>query len=181
MDTGRLQALNEAEPDSLKHVLRPWHERNNGSLPELESDADEQLLLKIPFTSPVGIRSLCVIGGGDTQNPATIKAFINKELMDFETAEAATGKAVQQVFELVERNPNGDVEYPTKYTKFQNVSTLWLLVQRNFGADTTRIRYIGLKGTFTRYKREAVHTVYEARATKASKDVMNAQHNQYAM
>lgn len=178
VDTNSTIALNEATPNSLPNVLRPWHQRCDPSLPILRSDADEQLLLKIPFISPVGIRSICVIGAGDAENPATMKAFINNEAMDFSTAESA--KPVQ-VFELVERNPEGAVEYSTKYTKFQNVSTLWLFISRNFGADVTEIRYIGLKGVFSRYKREAVHTVYESRPMKAAEDVKNTQQNRFAM
>lgn len=178
VDNNDLMALNEAEPNSLVNVLRPWHQRCDTSLPTLRSDADEQLLLKIPFVSPVGIRSFCIIGAGDRENPATVKAFVNLEVMDFSTAESA--KPVQ-TFELVERNAEGEVEYPTKFTRFQNVHTLWLFITRNFGAPVTEIRYIGLKGIYTQYKREAVHTVYESRPSKASEDVKNTQANRFAM
>lgn len=168
VDMNALQCLNESVPDSLRHVLRPWHKRCDPSLPQLVSDADEQLLLCIPFVSPVKIKSLCVIGPGDVENPAKISAFLNVEVMDFSTAEAMRPV---QTWELVERNVDGAVEYPTKYTKFQNVSKLWLFVQDNFGGDVTKIMYIGLKGEFTKYRREAVHTVYESRPLKAPKDV----------
>ncbi|CDF35918.1 unnamed protein product [Chondrus crispus] len=169
IDTNALKCLNEAQPNSLKHVLRPWHQRCDASLPMLVSDADEQLLMCIPFTSPIKLKSICIIGGGDVENPAKMSAFINNETMDFGNAEQTTPV---QTWELVERNVEGAVEYPTKYTKFQNVSKLWLFVSENFGAEVTRIMYIGLRGEFTKYKREAVHTVYESRPLKAAKDVM---------
>lgn len=168
VDTNGLICLNELEPNSLQHVLRPWHERNNPSLPILTSDADEQLLMCIPFTSPVKIKSVCVIGAGDVENPAKLAAFVNNESMDF--AEAESSRAVQE-WDLVERNVDGSVEYPTKFTKFQNVSKLWLFVKSNFGGEVTKVMYVGLKGEFTKYKREAVHTVYESRPLKAAKDV----------
>ena len=168
VDTTRLSCLNEAEPDSLKRVLRPWDQRTDTSLPLLTSDADEQLLMCIPFTSPVKIRSICVIGAGGPENPAAMKAFVNHESMDFSSAD--TTRAVQE-WQLVERNPMGDVHYPTKYTKFQNVSVLWLYVTSNFGADVTKIQYIGLRGSSTKYRREAVKTAYEVQPTASTREI----------
>ncbi len=55
----------------------------------------------------------------------------------------------------------------------QNVSKLWLFVPSNFGGDITKIMYIGFKGEFTKYRREAVQAVYESRPLKAAKDVRN--------
>ena len=57
-----------------------------------------------------------------------------------------------------------EVEYPTQFSKFQNVSRLSLFVADNYGADHTRIYYIGLNGVSTNYKREAVQAVYELQA-----------------
>ena len=57
------------------------------------------------------------------------------------------------------------------FTKFQNISKLWLYVSDNFGADETKIMYVGFKGEFTKYRREAVQAVYESRPQKAAKDV----------
>lgn len=168
VDTLRLLCLNEEVPNSLPNVLRPWNERLDTSLPILCSDADEQLLMCIPFTSPVKIRSICIIGAGDIENPAHVRAFINNQTMDFGEAESA--KPVQ-TWDLVEKNNEGRVEYPTRFTKFQNVTKLWLYVRSNFGGDVTKIMYLGLKGEFTKYRREAVHTVYESRPMKAAKDV----------
>lgn len=164
----RVICLNEAEPNSGPRVLRPWHARLDENLPKLESDADEQLLLCIPFLAPVKIKSICVIGGGDIQNPAEMRAFKNAEALDFSGAE---GMTPVQSWELVESNPLGEIEYPTKYSKFQNVSTLWLFFPRNFGGETSLIQYIGLKGEYTLYKREAVEAVYESRPLAAPKKI----------
>lgn len=172
VNTDALICLNEAEPNSLKHVLRPWHKRCDSSLPILRSDADEQLLMCIPFISPVKIKSICIIGAGDVVNPAKMSAFINVETLDFDNAESMRPV---QAWDLTERNVEGRIEYPTKYTKFQNVSKLWLFISHNFGGEVTEVMYLGLKGEFTKYKREAVHTVYESRPMKASEDVKNMQ------
>ncbi|KOB88815.1 hypothetical protein PFDG_03668, partial [Plasmodium falciparum Dd2] len=47
-------------------------------------------------------------------------------------------------------------------TSLFNVSYLTLYFYENYGADTTKIFYIGLKGVGTNYIRKAVETVYEA-------------------
>ncbi len=116
VDTLRLICLNEKRQDSLKDVLRPWDQRLDTSLPTLDSDADEQLLMCIPFTNPVKIKAICVIGGGDEENPARMSAYVNNEVMDFSTAE--TTKPIQ-TWELTRRNNEGKIEYPTRFTKFQ--------------------------------------------------------------
>lgn len=53
-----------------------------------------------------------------------------------------------QEFEL-HRNPNGELEYSTKVVQFSSVHHLSLHFPSNFGADSTRIYYIGLKGEFS--------------------------------
>jgi PITH domain len=168
VDTDRVLCLNESEPQSGPRVLRPWHLRLEASLPQLTSDADEQLLLCLPFTTPVKIKSICVIGAGGSENPAEMKAFINVETLDFSEAERATPA---QTWELVEENTRGEVDYPTKFSRFQNVSKLWLFFSRNFGGDVSRIMYIGLKGEYTLHKREAVVSTYESRPLAAPKKV----------
>lgn len=168
VDTARLVCLNEERRDSLKDVLRPWHERLNPSLPTLDSDTDEQLLMCIPFVASVKIKSICVIGGGDEENPARMSAFINREVMDFSTAENT--RPVQE-WQLSRHNIDGRVEYPTRISKFQNVNKLWLFIPKNFGAEKTSIVYIGLKGEFTRHRREVLPTLGEAKQVKTSEDV----------
>lgn len=162
IDTTKLMCLNEKEPDSMKNIVRPFEDRLKTDLPVLVSDVDEQLLMYVPFVSPVKMTSICIIGPGDDENPAQMKAFINREGLDFSNVEQM--KSVQE-WDLIRQN-DGTVVYPTHRTKFMNVSNLWLFIPKNFGAEKTSVMYLGIKGEFTRHKREAVHTVYEAQATK---------------
>jgi hypothetical protein len=165
VDMGGVACLNEAEPASGARVLRPWDARLDAGLPVLRSDCDEQLLLRVPFVAPVRIKSLCVIGGGGEESPAEVRAFVNREAMDFSSAEG--GECVQSWELVADGNADGAVEYPTRYSRFQSVSVLWLFFSRNFGAETTVVRYLGLKGEYTQYKREAVRAVYESRPLAA--------------
>lgn len=45
-------------------------------------------------------------------------------------------------------DPQGKLDYPTKASKFQNLHSLTIYVKDNYGADTTKIHYIGLSGEF---------------------------------
>ena len=56
------------------------------------------------------------------------------------------------------------LEYPTRYTKFQGVSSLTIHFPRNFrDSGTLSLHFIGLKGESTQNRREPIGTfVYEA-------------------
>ena len=159
IDTTGVTALNEAEHGACRRVFKPWDTRLDPG-PALESEEDDpQLLIHVPFTCPVKIRALTVMGGADGSAPSQLRAFVNREGFDFSDAEQT---APVQQWDLAD-DPIGAIEYPTQFSKFQNVSRLTLYIPENHGADHTVITYIGLSGVSTRYKREAVATVYELR------------------
>ncbi|KHJ81183.1 hypothetical protein OESDEN_19131, partial [Oesophagostomum dentatum] len=55
------------------------------------------------------------------------------------------------------------VDYPLKAAKFSNVSHLTLHVQSNFGAEQTKIYYIGLRGEYLAdFRQQITVTTYEA-------------------
>jgi hypothetical protein len=65
------------------------------------------------------------------------------------------GAPADQEFNL-EKDPNGLLEYNTKVTAFSSVYHLSMHFPTNFGAETTRIYYIGLKGEFSEAQRQGV-------------------------
>eukprot|EP01006_Ploeotia_vitrea_P003921 TRINITY_DN113507_c0_g1_i1.p1 TRINITY_DN113507_c0_g1~~TRINITY_DN113507_c0_g1_i1.p1 ORF type:complete len:227 (-),score=34.74 TRINITY_DN113507_c0_g1_i1:163-819(-) len=161
IDVTKVRALNESVPDACKTVFKPYQDRLD-TTKCVHSDADEELIIHIPFTEVVKLHSICIIGGDDGEAPSAMKAFINREdVVDFEMAQAV--KPVQE-WELAEDHQQGQVEYPTKYSKFSGVRDLTLFFPANFGADITTIYYIGLKGESTNMKNRnaIVNTVYEA-------------------
>ncbi|CAL9186203.1 unnamed protein product [Musa hybrid cultivar] len=125
----------------------------------LESnDGDPELLVFIPFTSDVKIKSISVVGGSGGTSPSKMRAFINRDGIDF--SDAQNMQPVQE-WDLNE-NLQGLLEYQTRYSRFQGVGNLTLHFPDNFGGDTTQIYYIGLKGEATQLKRDVVATiVYE--------------------
>ncbi|XP_068648639.1 uncharacterized protein [Aristolochia californica] len=159
IDLSKASALNESIAGSVKSVFKPWEQRLNFSEGFLESnDGDPELLVFIPFTSDVKIKSISIIGGAEGKSPSKMRAFINRDGIDFSDAQNMT--PVQE-WDLVE-NLQGVLEFQTRYSRFQGVASLTLHFSENFGADSTQIYYIGLRGEATQLKRGVVATiVYE--------------------
>ncbi|KAL5707987.1 hypothetical protein ACHQM5_018830 [Ranunculus cassubicifolius] len=156
IDITKVYALNEATAESVKSVFKAWNQRLNFSEGYLESnDDDPELLVFIPFTSDVKIKSISVIGGVDGTSPTKMRAFTNREGIDFSDTQ---GMQPIQEWKL-EEDLQGVVEYQTRYSKFQGVRNLILHFPNNFGADITRILYIGIKGEANEMKRDMVPTV----------------------
>jgi len=121
------------------------------------NDERPQLILHVPFTGTVKLKSFVVIGGEGGSCPVHVRVHINRDDVDF--TNAARAKPVQE-FDLVE-DRRGEVEYPTKITKFNAVQSVTLHFDRNAGAAHTRLYYIGLKGEYTPASRQPVITAYE--------------------
>ena len=170
IDLDGVTALNSASEGHLaRRIFKPYDQRLERNA-NLESEEDDpQLIIRVPFTCPVKIRAFTLIGGPDGMAPRTVKFFVNREALDFGDAEEA--QPVQQ-WDVV-HDPAGTVEYPTQFSKFQNVSSLWIFIPDNHGADHTLISYIGLSGVGTEHKRQAVSAVYELRGVGNLNDPIN--------
>jgi hypothetical protein len=94
----------------------------------VDSDADEQLLVYIPFTGNVKLKSIVLITGEGEVRPTTMKAFKNREDIDFEVAEDL---ACVQEWELAEA-PEGSMD---------GVEYVALLVKKLILENTTK-RYL---------------------------------------
>ncbi|KAJ3270486.1 hypothetical protein HDV01_007793 [Terramyces sp. JEL0728] len=158
------RCLNAESENAFNDVFKPWDDRFDTSK-VVRSDADEQLIMYIPFTSSIKLKSIAILGLNDDSGPSKIKVYINRHDVDFDNVE---GIEPAQVFECVQNCPQGTVaQYLTKVTKFTNVRDLTLFVPSNFGADQTVISYIGLKGEFQTVNRDPIITNYELAANPA--------------
>ncbi|KAK7206586.1 galactose-binding domain-like protein [Myxozyma melibiosi] len=158
----QVTTMNESEPDAGKGVIKPWSERYD-TTKILESDADEQLIMFIPFTGMVKLYSLLLRTAPTSSAPRTLKLFKNRTDVDFSIAEDL--KADEQ---LEHNNSIADiVEYPLKRAIFSNVKSLTLFVQDNYGDDVSMISYIGLRGEWKELSKDPVITIYEAAANPA--------------
>jgi hypothetical protein len=162
VDTERVRCLNEAHDGSAKTIFKPWHERLDKER-FLESDVDPELLLHIPFTGSVKLKGVIVIGGEEDTHPSVMKLYKNRPEMTFDDSSSEA----DQEFEM-QPDSVGTLEYVTKAARFNSVHHLSILFPRNFGAETTKIYYIGLRGDFTQaHRQEILVTTYEARANPA--------------
>lgn len=159
IDLTKVTALNEAVRGSVKSVFKPWEQRLDTSEGYLESnESDPELIVFIPFTSDVKIKSIAIVGGADGKSPSKMRVFVNRDGIDF--GDAHSMQPVQE-WDL-EENLHGLLEYQTRYSKFQSVGNITLHFPQSFGADVTQIFYIGFKGEATQMKRDAVaNIVYE--------------------
>ncbi|GAA6027402.1 hypothetical protein JCM8097_007833 [Rhodosporidiobolus ruineniae] len=160
IDRDRVVALNGEEGKDAKVVIRPWDERNQEE-EWLESDADEQLILQIPFTGNIKLRSILVKAGPAGYTPDKLQVFANQAL-DFDEA---TSVDVTQSFDVAVTREV--VEYAVRPAKFPSVTSLTLFFPSNHGEDTTRISFVGFKGEYSALTRDPIITVYEAQANPA--------------
>lgn len=58
----------------------------------------------------------------------------------------------------------GIAEYAVSRAAFSNIKSLTLYISENYGEETTKILYIGLRGEWTEMNKNPVITIYEAAA-----------------
>jgi len=157
------ECMGEEEDGTGRKVFKDYENRHDRE-DFVISDCDPELLFNFKFDGNVKLKSLIVIGGDDDEEPTKLRMFKNKEGLTFD--DVNNGKADQDI-DLV-TDPRGDVQYPLKTTKFNNVHHLSLFFPESKGGDQTKIYYIGLRGEFTKVSREAiVITNYEIAANPA--------------
>jgi len=150
IDLSKVECLNEATEGSGKTVFKPWDERLNFEH-FVESDCDEELLFKIPFTGNVKLKGLMIIGGEDETHPSRLRIYKNRPDMSFDDVAVEA----DQEFEIMQDN-TGTLEYPLKIVKFSNVYHLTIHIPKNYGAETSKVYYIGLRGEFQPMNRDAI-------------------------
>ncbi|BGP15862.1 hypothetical protein JCM10213_005652 [Rhodosporidiobolus nylandii] len=160
VDRDQVVALNAEEGKEGKVVIRPWDERNQED-EWLESDADEQLILQIPFTGSIKLRSILIKSGPAGFTPDKMQVYANQKL-DFDEASSVD---VTQSFDVAVTREV--IEFAVRPAKFPSVQSLTLFFPSNHGEDTTRISFVGFKGEYSPLTRDPIITVYEAQANPA--------------
>ena len=113
------------------------------------------------------VKSVCVAGGIDGTAPNKMKVYKNEEIVDFGILE---DKRPVQTVSLADSSL-GEIDYPLNLSKFNNCMSIVLGFEGNFGANTTVVNFIGLRGTFLREKSKPQEIIYEVRANMADHKV----------
>lgn len=141
VDWTGVECLNQNTGHSLVNALKQGYREDEGLI--LESDADEQLLIYIPFNQVIKLHSI-LIKGPEDEGPRMVKLFANKEHMGFSNV---NDFPPSDTLILTPDNLKGK-PVTVKYVKFQNVRSLTIFIEDNqCGADVTKIQKIVLYGT----------------------------------
>ncbi|PHH90709.1 hypothetical protein CDD83_2863 [Cordyceps sp. RAO-2017] len=153
-----ITTLNEAARDAGKAVVKKtWAERLEAE-PELVSDADEQLLMNVPFTGQVKLHSILLRTSASGAAPRTLQLYINRDDVDFGRADEL---APSQRLELAQTSEVQ--ELPVRRALFGAVHRLALYFVDNFGGDEcSRLSYLGFRGEWSARGRAPAEILYEA-------------------
>lgn len=150
------KCFNESNLNPLKNCIKPFNQRHNNKY--LESDIDQDLLIKIIFTNPVDINGLKILTNGN-YCPNKLNFYKNKDSLSFDDVEGGNP------FHTITPNSNilDDVIYPLPTHKFCNIEILYIYINDNLGEETTRINYLDFNGKLNKYGRNKgiVNCVYE--------------------
>ncbi|KAJ2357010.1 hypothetical protein IWW50_001310 [Coemansia erecta] len=164
----RSWCLNETIPNSIQTVFKPWDFRHDTSH-AVESDADEELLIHVPFTGMVKLKSLFVWGGPDASAPSALRIFANRDDLDFDNVADAEPTQELELIHGATQVP----EYPVRTAKFNSTQSLTLHVPGNFGADQTTVYYLAFRGEWTELSETPVISVYELKPNVADHKTKN--------
>jgi hypothetical protein len=135
--------LNEQVAGMCIKTIKPY-DKQNDEIDYLESDADDQLIIRVPFIGSVKLRSLMIKTSPAENTPTEIHLFSNLETLDFEEASNETVPATQKLQSVAVSRET--VTYPLKTAKFNNVRSITLFVPASRGGDTSRVYFIGFRG-----------------------------------
>jgi hypothetical protein len=112
-----LECLNEQPSHAASNVLKQGYREDDGLY--LESDTDEQLLIKIPFQQKVKLQGIAFKGPAE-EGPKVVKLYANKPSLGFSDVDSTPAA---QEFTLTEADLEGK-QLPLKLVKFNNVDDL---------------------------------------------------------
>ncbi|KAJ6606667.1 PITH domain-containing protein [Mycena vulgaris] len=145
LDLSQLNCLNESGEHPFSAIVSA--KAVNSTPNFLLSDADEQLLLNIPFNQSVRVRSIVIKSSVGPQAPKRVKLLVNRPSIGFEDVEEAEEPEVAQIIDLDEEDVKAGRPVALRFVRFQAVTSLHIFVVSNQGgADETRIDAVDVLG-----------------------------------
>ncbi|KAF7426139.1 hypothetical protein PC9H_008505 [Pleurotus ostreatus] len=155
--------LNLSVPEDAKAIIKPWDQREDTSQ-FIDSGVDDQVIIHIPFSQNVRIRSMILKIGGQSfarvnlcsmdivsagrgeSTPRRLRIYANHPtIVDFAEAEETKPQLELSLLE-------GEVsatEYPLRVAAFASINTLSLFFSHAVGDEVSRVYYVGFKGDTT--------------------------------
>jgi len=134
--------LNLVVPEDAKAVIKPWDERDD-TAKYADSNVDDQVVIHIPFTQNVRLRSISLKLGRGELAPRHLRIYANHAMIvDFEDAEVTK----PQLNVTLQEGEVGVIEYPLNTPAFTNIHSLSVFFSEAVGGEVTRLYFIGFRG-----------------------------------
>lgn len=187
IDTSQVVCLNlQNSPDEISKLFKDSSLRYQLK-PVIKSDADEQLILHIPFLNgSVKLHSVILRTNGTVYCPKTIKFFKNSRDIDFdnvndtrpafEVTHPEVGVAYEDDDELMPEELVTESDFVEHYLPkhtFSGVRCLTIFIEDIYGdEEESHLHSIELRGEFTELTRDPVITLYELAPNPADHKVL---------
>ncbi|KAJ1724699.1 hypothetical protein LPJ53_001060 [Coemansia erecta] len=162
-----VRCLNESTPDSIKCVFKPYHQRLDTTQFASSDPDDPELLVYVPFTAMIKLKSIFIWGGPDDSSPSEVRVFANREDLDFDSI----GDAEPTQQWALARGAREPVEYPVRATKFGSVRSLVLHFPACFAGDESTVYFLAFRGEWTELQDKPVVAIYELKPNAADHKV----------
>ncbi|GAC97606.1 hypothetical protein PHSY_005192 [Pseudozyma hubeiensis SY62] len=167
IDRDRVVALNETTSGSAALTIKSWEHRSDPQ-PEVISDADDQLIIHIPFTSSVKLSTFLFRPSSQPElTPSTIKLYKNlpESSLTFDDisslSEAKTTTTLSSIPTV--QDTAQVISFPLQPVKWSNTDSVTIFVESSLGGDQSGIQFLGFKGKSSGYTRAAPQNiVYES-------------------
>lgn len=197
IETARVSALNLTAPNDQLCKLFKSAQNKYSVRPQFKSDADCQVILKIPFTGQVKLYSIILRTNGNPENcPKSIKVFKNNENLDFDNVEssAPTLRLQHPCIGYVEdvNSESGEdvvvddlqfVEHFVPRQSFQGCSSITVFIESNWADDEYEpvgLYSLELRGEWKPLTKDPVITLYESAANPADhKNLVQQEESQF--
>jgi len=149
IDKNNVHGLNLDVPETAKELIKPWENREDDEK-FVESNVDDQLMIHIPFTENVRIKSILLKVGRGDMAPRHLDIYLNQpNIVDFSDAETLQPHLKLALLE----GETGVLEYPVRMTAFASVHSLSLFFT-NPDHFCSRVYFVGFRGDMRSVKRE---------------------------
>jgi len=146
-----VHGLNLEVPEDARSVIKPWDEREDVTK-FAESGVDDQLVIHVPFTQNVKVKSILLKLGRGELAPRRLLIFVNSiQIVDFQEVDSRrTDLDIN-----LQQGQVSTTEYPLRAAVFANVQSLSLHFRNAEGGEKSRIFYIGFRGSTRTVQKEA--------------------------